>query len=386
MNGRYCLARLVTIILLGLDCMGPCPGAGPAETTLQDAFKADFLIGAALNPSQFSEQNKMQAALVKAQFNSISPENILKWSSIHPAPGRFNFGPADRYVEFGEANRMVIVGHTLVWHQQTPKWVFEGANGQPATRDELLARMKEHIFTVVGRYRGRIKAWDVVNEAVEADGSLRASPWLKIIGDDFLEKAFQFAQEADPAAELIYNDYSLENPAKRAGALRLIKSLQAAGVKISGVGLQSHHRLDKPSAEQVEATITDFAKLGVKVMITELDVDVLPSPQKSLSAEVSQNFQAEDRLNPYTAGLPDALQAKLAARYAKLFGIYLRHRDAITRVTFWNVTDADSWLNSFPVRGRTNYPLLFDRQGQPKPAFAAVLQVAALAKSADGEK
>ncbi|MGN6554126.1 MAG: endo-1,4-beta-xylanase [Verrucomicrobiota bacterium] len=351
-----------------------------AQTTLKDAFEDDFLIGAALKSSQFTEKNQKQSALVKAQFNTLSPENDLKWSLIHPAPDHYAFAAADRYVAFGETNRMVIIGHTLVWHQQTPAWVFQGANGQPATREELLARMKEHISTVVGRYRGRIHGWDVVNEAVAEDGSLRQSPWLKIIGEEYLIKAYQFAHEADPAAELYYNDYNLEQPAKRAGALKLIQKLQAAGVKITAVGLQSHHRLDAPSAEQVEQTIAEFSNLGIQVNITELDVDVLPSPRKSLSADVSLNYKAEDRFNPYVQGLPAEVQAKLAARYAELFRIYLRHRDAITRVTFWNVTDAESWLNNFPVRGRTNHPLLFDRQGQPKPAFEAVMREAAAAR------
>jgi endo-1,4-beta-xylanase len=343
-----------------------------AEPALKDVFKNDFLIGAALNPSQFCESNAVTAALVKQQFNSITPENVLKWERIHPELGRYDFTLADRYVEFGEANKMFIIGHTLVWHSQTPDRVFQDGQGKPASRDVLLQRMREHIFTVVGRYKGRIKGWDVVNEAVEENGSLRQSPWMKIIGEDFLLKAYQFAHEADPQAELHYNDYGLENPAKRAGAIALVKKLQAAGVNISGVGLQGHYRMDLPTAHEVDETVADFAKLGVKVMITELDVDVLPSAHGSLSAEVSTRYAAEKRLNPFARGLPAALQEKLAARYAELFGVFLKHRGEIQRVTFWGVTDADSWLNDWPVPGRTSYPLLFDRAGKPKPAFERV--------------
>ena len=347
-----------------------------AQPALKDAFQTKFLIGAAVNESQFTGRNAAQSALVKNQFNTITPENDLKWERVHPAPGHFNFEAADHYVAFGETNQMFIVGHNLIWHNQTPAWVFQDATGQPLGRDALLARMREHILTVAGRYQGRIHGWDVVNEAVAEDGSLRATPWLKIIGEDYLLKAYQFAHEADPAAELYYNDYDLENPAKRAGAIALVKKLQAQGVKISGVGIQGHYHLNRPTAEKVDATITDIAKLGVKVMITELDVDVLPSARDSLSAEVTQKFQGEARLNPFAQGLPDEMQAKLAARYAELFAVFLQHRDVVKRVTFWGVTDGDSWLNGWPVAGRTSYPLLFDRAGKPKPAFTSVVSLA----------
>jgi len=346
---------------------------GGAQTTLKDAYKNDFLIGAALNPSQFCGSNVVEATLVKRQFNSISPENILKWEKIHSEAGQYDFTLADRYVAFGETNHMAVIGHTLVWHSQTPAWVFRDENGKPVTRDVLLARMREHIFTVVGRYQGRIKGWDVVNEAVAENGSLRRSPWLKIIGKDYLLKAYQFAHEADPQAELYYNDYSLENSAKRAGAVALIKNLQAQGVKITAVGLQGHYTMDWPTERQLGKTIDAFARLGVKVSITELDVDLLPPATDFRAADVSMNFASRAELNPYAKGLPDAVQQKLAQRYADLFEVFLKHRHAMERVTFWGVADGDSWLNDWPVRGRTSYPLLFDRAGNPKPAFEAVI-------------
>ena len=346
-----------------------------AEVPLKAAFKDDFLIGAALNPAQFCESNAVEAALVKTHFNTITPENVLKWERIHPAPGHFDFEKADRYVAFGESNKMVVIGHTLVWHSQTPAWVFEDDQHRSLGRAELLARMREHILTVVGRYQGRIHGWDVVNEAVNEDGSLRKTPWLKAIGVGYLVKAYQFAHEADPQAELYYNDYGLENPVKRAGAIRLVKNLQAAGVKIAGVGLQGHYKLKAttPTTQEVDDTIADFAKLGVKVMITELDVDVLPSAREDLSAEVATHYQGADWLNPFPQQLPPAVQQQLAARYADLFAVFLKHRDVVKRVTLWGVTDADSWLNDWPIAGRTSYPLLFDRDGKPKPAFERVV-------------
>ncbi len=349
----------------------------PAQMTLKDVFKNDFLIGAALNRAQFHEEDKRGADIVKKQFNTISPENALKWGAVHPQPGRYNFAATDRYVEFGEKNKMFIIGHTLVWHNQTPNWVFEDGKGNPVSRDELLKRLREHIRTVVGRYKGRIKGWDVVNEALNEDGTLRETKWFKIIGADYLAKAFEYAHEADPQAELYYNDYSLENEAKRQGAIELIKNLRAQKIPVKAVGLQGHNNLEFPTLRQQEETITEFAKLGVKVMITELDVDVLPrAARDSGGADISQNFELRENLNPYAKGLPDAVQKALAARYAELFKIYLKHRNVITRITFWGVTDADSWKNNFPVRGRTNYPLLFDREGKTKPAFDAIIQSA----------
>jgi endo-1,4-beta-xylanase len=347
-----------------------------AQPTLKDAFKKDFLVGAALNESVFTEQNAAEAALVKQQFNSISPENCLKWESVHPEPGKFDFSLADRYVEFGQKNKMFIIGHNLIWHSQTPRWVFQDANGNSISRDALIARMREHILTVVGRYKGNIGGWDVVNEAVNEDGSLRDSPWRRIIGDDYLFYAYKFAHEADPDAELYYNDYSLENLPKQNGAIALIKKLQAQGVKISGVGLQGHYKMDWPTTNQLDETISAFSKLGVKVMITELDMDLLPSATSWQGADVSMNFAAQAELNPYTNGLPNSVQQELAQRYADLFSVFVKHRRDIARVTFWGVTDADSWLNDWPVRGRTSYPLLFDRNCRTKPAFDAVLKVA----------
>jgi endo-1,4-beta-xylanase len=347
-----------------------------ATPTLKDAYQGCFLVGAALNPAQFTDQAPAEDAIIKAQFNSISPENVLKWVIVHPRPGVYDFTLSDKYVEFGETNHMFIIGHNLVWHSQVPGWVFKDEKGAPLTRDALLARMKDHIDTVVGRYKGRIKGWDVVNEALNEDGTLRQSQWEKIIGDDYIEKAFEYAHEADPKAELYYNDYSLENEAKRKGAIEIVKRLQAKGIPITGVGVQDHVHMDWPSPEQIDATINDFGKLGVKVMFTEVDVDVLPSAISNQGADVSLNVASNPKLNPYVNGLPEAMQKKLADRYAALFSTYAKHCGLVTRVTLWGVTDGDSWKNNWPVRGRTNYPLLFDRNAKPKLAFYAVIKAA----------
>jgi endo-1,4-beta-xylanase len=272
---------------------------------------------------------------------------------------------------------MEVIGHTLVWHSQTPRWVFEGTAGKPATKEEVLKRMRDHIHTVAGRYKGKIKGWDVVNEAL-ADGGpdvLRDSPWRRIIGDDFLDHAFRFAREADPKAELYYNDYGLEDPRKRANCVKLLKGMLERKVPIDGVGTQSHFDLNRPSIEEIEKTIKEFSALGLKVMITELDVDVLPSRGPAGNADIGRREQGNSATNPYTTGLPDDVQQKLAKRYADIFKVYVRHQKSVTRVTFWGVNDGQSWLNGFPIRGRTNHALLFDREFKPKPAFFEVLKV-----------
>jgi endo-1,4-beta-xylanase len=344
-----------------------------AQTTLKGAFQGSFHMGAALDRAVYSGGDDAGAALVKVQFDSVTPDNDLKWEKVHPTAQAYDFAPADRYVEFGEKNHMFIVGHCLVWHSQTPRWVFEDDKGQPLTREALLRRMHDHIAAVVGRYRGRVNGWDVVNEALEEDGTMRRSPWQRIIGDDYVAKAFEYAHEADPKAELYYNEYSLENEAKRKGGVELIRKLQAQGIVVTAVGLQGHYHMDWPTMEQLDATIAAFRALGVKVNITELDMDVLPPVRAGNSADISAKAEGGAGSNPYVAGLPAAQQQALAERYAALFRVFLKHRGTITRVTFWGLTDRTSWLNNFPAAGRTNYPLLFDRAGEPKPAFDAVV-------------
>jgi endo-1,4-beta-xylanase len=346
-----------------------------AAPTLKEAYQGRFVIGAAITREQVLGKRPELDALLREHFNSITPENLLKWSNLQPRPGVFTFEAADAYVSYGERLGMNIIGHTLVWHEQTPAWVFQDEQGMRLGREALLARLRTHIQTVVGRFRGRIHGWDVVNEAVAGNGELRRSPWLEIIGEDYLAKAFEYAREADPKAELYYNDYGVEYPAKRRGAVALLKRLQQRGVRVDGVGIQGHYRLSEPSLEQVDATIRELAGLGLKVMITELDVNLLPTPGKEAGADVNLRFAADPKWDPYAAGLPAAEQAKLAARYAGLFEVFLRNDAFIERVTFWGLHDGGTWLNGWPIKGRTNHPLLFDRAYRPKPALEAVLAV-----------
>ncbi len=349
--------------------------AAQQPTSLKQAYQGDFYVGAALNEAEITGQDQHSDAIVLQQFNSISPEDALKWAIINPEPGVFNFSLGDQYVAFGVQHHMWIVGHNLVWHNQVPAWVFRDENGKLLTRDALLARMKQHIFLEVERYRGKIQSWDVVNEALNEDGTLRQSLWYKIIGPDYIARAFEYAHEADPQAQLTYNDYNLANPAKLAGVIRLVKQLKAQGVPIDCVGMQDHDHLGSPTPEQEDTAIRSIAATGVKVAISELDINVLPWPGTGNTAEVSMHMAANPKLNPWPNGLPKDIQQKLMDQYAALFRVFYRDRADISRVTFWGVTNAQSWLNNWPIPGRTNYPLLFDRAGEPTPAYGAVLNV-----------
>jgi endo-1,4-beta-xylanase len=363
---RYWIGACLAVLCLGF--------VQKSEPTLKERFKKDFYVGAALNNGHVSGRDQQGQALIKKQFNTISPENLLKWGPVHPRPDEYNFKPADEYLAFGQKHDMFIVGHTLVWHQQTPDYVFEDEKGQPVSRQVLLKRMQDHITTVVGRYKGKIHGWDVVNEAInDQDGGMRKTKWLEVIGEDFVQKAFEYAHQADPKAELYYNDYSMYRPDKREGVIRLVKGLQAKGVKVHAIGMQGHYGLTEPTIAQIEASIVAFAKLGVKVNFTELDINVLPNPRRRQGADIADTYGQAKQFNPYTQGLPDSVQQQLARRYAELFTLFTKHRDKIERITFWGVSDANSWLNNWPIRGRTNYPLLFDRNYQPKPAFKAIL-------------
>jgi endo-1,4-beta-xylanase len=352
----------IGLLAAALSAMVATGNAADTTASLKDAFKDCFKVGVALNQRQFTEEDTNGAALVKRQFNAVSPENVMKWERIHPRPGPdgYDFEAADRYVEFGEKNGMFIVGHTLVWYSQTPRWVFRGEGTNALTREELLKRMRDHIHTVVGRYKGRIKAWDVVNEALNEDGSLRQSQWYRIIGEDYIAKAFEYTHEADPAAELRYNDYSIENVPKRNGVIALVKKLQAQHVPISCLGSQTHANLSSPSAELLDSALTAFAELGIPLSITELDVNASQRGQRSQSADVAQNAQAGGG-----SVVEDANQ-KLAEQYASLFRVFVKHRKQIELVTFWGLTDRDSWR-------RFGKPLLFDGEWRPKPAFDAVI-------------
>lgn len=336
--------------------------------TLKAAYKNDFLIGTALNATQIEEKEPNAAALIPQQFSVITPENVMKCVIIHPTWGQYDFTLADKIIAYGKKNQIPVVGHTLIWHSQLTPFV-----NQIQDKDSLRTFFTNHIQTIAGRYDGKIKGWDVVNEALEEDGSLRKSIFFQKLGENYIVDAFRLAQAAAPNTELYYNDYNIEQPKKRAGAIALIKKIQAAGVRIDGVGIQGHWRAYNIPLKEIEESINEFAALGVKVMFTELDLGVLPNPWDSDAADVNMKAEYSAKMNPYVTGLPDSMQVKLTKGYQDLFKLFIKHKDKISRVTFWGVNDGQSWLNGWPIPGRTNYPLLFDRQFKPKPAFDAVI-------------
>ena len=344
-----------------------------AQPSLKQHFSNDFKIGAAINDQQITESDTAAVRLLRTEFNSITPENIMKWEEIHPVLDTFNFDLSDKYVSLGKKLDMNIIGHTLLWHSQIGPWMNEVKDSVA-----MAAYIKRHIATVAGRYKSRIHGWDVVNEALNEDGSLRESVFLEVMGDRYLEFAFKEAEKADPEAELYYNDYNMWKPEKRAGAIKLIKQLQSSGAKIDGVGLQAHWSVDGPPLEEIENSIIAYSELGIKVMFTELDVTTLPNPWEIEGAEVSQNYEhyeGDEKMDPYRANLPDSMQTKLAERYKDIFNLFLKHKDKIDRVTFWGVSDGNSWLNNWPIKGRKNYPLLFDRKYKDKEAYHSVLDL-----------
>lgn len=350
------------------------------QPVLKEVFRNDFFIGAALNVEQICGKEPEAMDLVARHFNSITPENIMKWEEIHPEPERYNFEVSDQYVAFGEKHNMHIIAHALVWFHQTPDWVFRDKSGNPLRREELLERMKEHIFTVMGRYKGHINGWDVVNEAIMQDGSFRKCKWLEIIGEDYVQKAFEFAREADPEAELYYNEYDYEYGPKTEGVIRLIRNLQSKGIRVDGVGIQGHWFLDYPKMDLLEAYVKNLSGLGVKLMITELDVGVLPFYEVDSTIVPLSSFDTEkqQKYNPYPERLPEVVEEDLAKRYAELFSFFRKHRELFGRITFWGVHDGQSWRNYWPITGRSDYPTLFDRNCQPKPAFDAVIRTGKL--------
>lgn len=375
--------------------------------TLKDAYKEHFKIGTAINRAvatgqafrRSEEQAKADVALVKAQFNQVVAENEMKWMSLHPRAGKegYDWTAADAFVEFGVKNDMELAGHTLVWHSQAPNWVFEGTHlppgasqeakpaapppgrgpggggfggfrgfnldGPRASREELLERMREHIHAVVGRYKGKIKVWDVVNEAISDGGPdvLRKSPWSVIIGPDFIEKAFQYAHEADPDAILRYNDYGLENSEKRKKLITLIKQLQEKKVPVMAIGSQAHLNVSI-TFETMEQSLAEMKSLGLPIHITELDVNSATGGQRGTGADIGANAATTE------GGLVAEADKKLAEAYTGIFRAFLKHRDAVKVVTFWGPNDANSWRS----RGR---PLLFDGESKPKPAFDAVIEL-----------
>lgn len=373
--------------------MAASPGAVYLPVpSLKALYQGDFLIGTAMNIQQIEGLDPRADSLVRRQFNAATPENCMKAAWIHPSWDVWRFEAADKLVAYAKKNNIRINAHTLIWHSQLPGFVSRIQDA-----DSVRKFFVNHITTLAARYDGEVYSWDVVNEALNEDGSLRNSIFLQKLGPDYIVDAFRLAQQAAPHTQLYYNDYGIENPRKRAGAIELVKRIQAAGVRIDAIGIQGHWHLGRVPFHEIEESIDDFAQLGIKVNITELDISVLPKPLRGNTADVNApatmvrpsgvvtagQGASAGTSNPWPNGLPDSVQNRLAADYGRLFQLFVKHRRQIGRVTFWGVEDGVSWLNNWPVRGRTNYPLLFDRDYAPKKAFYSVVD--AVGGSGGGE-
>ncbi|PKQ67737.1 1,4-beta-xylanase [Labilibaculum manganireducens] len=368
---RICIYGFFSVLLLSM--LYGCSKTEVKPVSLKMAVGDRFYIGTALNSDQIVGADTSAIKIIKQHFNAVVAENVMKSEVVQPIEGEFDFNMADKFVRFGLDNKLFITGHTLIWHSQAPDWLFVDKQGNDVSRDVLIERMRSHIHTVVGRYKGIIKGWDVVNEAVLDDGTWRKSKFYEIIGADFVKLAFEFAHEADPEAELYYNDYSMAKKGKREGVVAMVKSLQEQGVRIDGIGMQGHISMDDPTIEDFEKSIVAFSELGVQVMVTELDLTVLPMPNMNAGADIALNFEFQKELDPYANGLPDSMSIKITERYQDFFKLFYKHSDKISRVTLWGVADAQSWRNYWPVKGRTDFPLLFDREYKAKPIVEKII-------------
>lgn len=349
-----------------LNCLAfiVCLAAAAQESKgLKDYYNDYWPMGAAVTPRNLRGADSL---LLVTHYNSITAENAMKMGPIHPAENRYNWGPADSIVEFAHKHGMKMRGHTLCWHSQAPAWIFRDSAGKLVSKDVLLQRLKEHITEVATRYKGKIYAWDVVNEVIADDTAFyRNSLWYQICGEDFIAKAFEYAHAADPDALLFYNDYNTENPRKREKIYAMIKKLLAAKVPVHGVGLQGHYNIyDSSLAKEIPASIEKFASLGLKVQVTELDISVYPS----------ENGRRQKRPDEQDAFTP-AMEQKQIDQYKTVFSALRKYKGQLTGVTFWNVSDRRSWLDNFPVFGRKNYPLLFDKENRPKRAYYEVINL-----------
>jgi endo-1,4-beta-xylanase len=351
---------------------------------LKDLYADKFLVGNILSGGiegdSLFRQDREELALLIGEYNCLTAENSMKMQYVQPEEGVFNFKSSDALMHIADKAGMEVVGHALVWHHQVPHWIFKDKKGDPVSREVLIQRMKDHIFKVVTRYKGKIKFWDVVNEAVDLKyengqqvAFYRESPWYKIIGEDYIELAYRFAHEADPDALLLYNDYSMTDLVKTQFVADMVKDLKGKGIPIHGVGMQGHWHLEWPTDSDLRKALDILSAVDVKISVSELDLRVLPHPKDTeMGADIRLNIKRMNELDPYTDGIPPSVLNLQAEKYASIFKIFLEYSDVIERVSFWGVLDHYSWLRDWPVKGRTAYPALFDRDYRPKPAYFAI--------------
>jgi len=383
MISKTIMRRTMAFALL-LIAAGCAPKKAAPAPSLKESLDGKFLIGVAINEKQIRHQDPKADSLIYLHFNAIEPENCMKSEVIHPAKDTYDFELSDKYVDYGTKNGIAVFGHCLIWHSQLAPWFPVDETGKDVSPEELKARMKEHIYTVMGRYKGRIKGWDVVNEAVMDDGSYRESPFYRILGEEYIPLAFQYAHEADPDAELYYNDYGMHHRGRVDRVIQIVKDLKERGLRIDAVGFQGHIGMDYPDIATFEKSIEDVSALGVDICITEWDMSILPTITSSADlAEMSRMGKEGDKdaakkakalLDPYPDGIPQDVRDQWNNRCIDFWKMYLRHSDRIRRINIWGLTDADSWKRGWPVQTRLDEPVLFDTGYNEKPATKWIIE------------
>lgn len=362
--------------------------------TLKDAYRDYWYTGVSVNQWEVAAQQNAKNehdvtgfvgadqtadwAVVEKNFNAVVAENCMKAEVIHPQEGVYDFTLADQFVEKSLAAGMRVHGHVLIWHSQCPYWFHHDANGKLVSKEVLKKRMKEHITTIMAHYKGRVSSWDVVNEAFEDDGSFRNSLFYQILGEDFIPLAFQYAREADPTAELYYNDFSMNKPAKVDGVCKFFRPLIDKGLPIDAIGMQGHMILEDGAQEiisQYDYSIKAIASLGVKTFFSELDLSVLPNPYGFSGANVSDRFAYRPEVDPYKDGVPADKQAEIDQFWVDFYKMLITHKEDIIRLNYWCVNDGNSWKNDFPIRGRHDYATLVDRNNQMKPVVQRIIEL-----------
>ena len=386
------MKRLFQLVVVTL----PLFAAGTVSAqTLREAYRDYWYTGVSVNQWQVKADNgegrkfdvtghisNDQTAdwpLIVNNFNWVVAENCMKCEVIHPQEGVYDFTLADQFVNKAKAAGLKVQGHCLIWHSQCAPWFHFDEKGNLVSPEVLKKRMREHIYTIVSHFKGRVDAWDVVNEAFEDDGSPRQSLFYKILGTDYIPLAFQYAHEADPSIQLFYNDFSMNKATKVEGVARFFRPLIQQGLPITAIGMQGHmileDNVDNSVIKQYEHSINTIAALGVPTFFSELDLSVLPNPYGFSGANISDAFTYRPEMDPYKEGLTKEQEAKIEQFWVDFYKMLIPHHKDILRVNFWCLNDADSWRNDFPIKGRTDYATLFDRQNQLKPFVQRLIEL-----------
>ena len=345
--------------------------------SLAEAYRDYWYTGVSVNQWEVEGDQESHWDVITKNFNWVVAENCMKCEVIHPQEGVYDFTLADKFVDKAKAAGLKVQGHCLIWHSQCAPWFHFDKDGKLVSREELKKRMREHIYTIVSHFKGRIDAWDVCNECFEDDGSPRKSLFWQILGTDYIPLAFQYAHEADPNVQLFYNDYSMNKPTKVEGVANFFRPLIEQGLPVTAIGMQGHMILEdaKELLPQYDHSIKTIAALGVPTFFSELDLSVLPNPYGFSGANVSDRFTYTPEKDPFKEGLTKEKETEINQYWVDFYKMLIPHKDNILRVNFWCLNDANSWRNDFPIQGRSDYATLYDRQNQPKGMIQEIINL-----------